>query len=136
MVVQEYHNVYVNFMKNKLFRNKSAYAITLWDLEFIMRDIINYHNLAYHTNTNSRLYRLIEDTFIGKYLDHVSVAPNYWLIKDECVKQGRLAFRLLPNDYNWSVYQNNAQCLELLVRCLVYDFNNSAEIRQILYNYK
>lgn len=134
MVVQEYHKPYVSFMKQELFRDKRNFAVTLWDLEFIMKDILRYNNMLSYENTPNTMYSLIQDTFIDKYLDTVGYSENSWLIKKSCVAQGRLAFRLLPNQQNWVNYQTKAQCLDLLIRCIVYDFNNSMEMRKILSN--
>lgn len=133
--VQEYHKVYIDFMKNKVFRSKKGCSITLWDLEFIMRDIIFYNNIDQY-RLDRGLYRLIEDSFIDKYLEPVSVAPNYWLLKEECIKQGRMAFKLFPNANAWVGCQSNAQCLDLLVKCVVHDFNNSYDLRSLVRNFK
>lgn len=134
MEIQEYHKVYVEFMKNKVFRSNKGCALTIWDLEFVMRDVIFYNNIDSY-RLDKGLYVKIEDLFISTYLEPVSISPNYWLIKEECIKQGRMAFKLFPNANAWATCKNNAQCLDLLVKCIVHDFNNSYDLRSLIRRY-
>lgn len=104
-----------------------SYHLTLWDLEFIVKNIIDSYKLPY---VNNNTYVKLQDMFIDTYLEPSGIGS--WAIKINCQTIGLKALDMLKDDSQWLEYDCPAKYLDLFVRCLCFDYKRSTKVKRLL----
>lgn len=119
---------YLKWIESEMFRNP-RFGLNWVDLELLMREVIR----AYKLPMDFELARVLEDEFVYKHLENSGRVLVYKRVHKET---GKIAVQMLKNDYDWSNIHTELQYVDMLNRCVLYKFKNSAYVKQLIKNYK